>query len=90
MPHGSNLGYMLFIWFINDVWEVFQKFNFLFFAEDLRLFRYVDEISGKEIIDSVLRKFIKWWEGNECTALKFKKVLYLILEKINYILKNTK
>jgi len=42
IPHGSILGPLLFIIFINDLPDIFNKINYIFvYADDAKLFYYI-------------------------------------------------
>ena len=41
VPQGSNLAPLLYLLFINDIETVIGQSNFLFYADDLKIYRRV-------------------------------------------------
>jgi len=61
LPQGSLLGPFLFIIFINDLSYCLKNSEFLFFAEDLKIFRSVNSISDSELLQNDLVKVENWF-----------------------------
>lgn len=60
VPQGSHLGPLLFILFINDITSCFKYSNCLMYADDLKLFRTINEHHDAVLLQSDVDKLIKW------------------------------
>ena len=65
VPQGSHCGPLLFLLFMNDLSQVFHHCNFLFFADDLKLFSCIRSIQDTFLVQSDLDAFCSWCTRNE-------------------------
>ena len=61
VPHGSVLGPLLFLIYIND-WDDNITSNVLKFADDTKVFRRVNNDGDKQHLQNDLDKVVKWSE----------------------------
>jgi hypothetical protein len=61
VPQGSNLGPLLFLLFINDIVEIFSL-NVLLFADDVKLYSTIRDISDCMRLQSNCKKINKYLE----------------------------
>lgn len=81
VPQGSKLGPLLFILFINDIMEIFEKrdVNCKLFADDTILYTYCDNLKGIETeLNDALLDLQSWLKYNQL-KLNVKKTVYSIL-----------
>ena len=77
---GTHLGPLLFIIFINDIKSVIQHSQFLLFADDLKIFKTITEISDKVSLQSDINSVTEWVQNNglsfnidKCCSMTFSK-----------------
>jgi hypothetical protein len=59
IPQGSVLGPILFIVFINDLPDTVES-NLKIFADDTKIFRLINNINDKELLQRDLDKILEW------------------------------
>jgi hypothetical protein len=47
--HGSHLGPLCFIWFVNEISRIFRHVQVLFYANDMELFRIQNDLNRTEL-----------------------------------------
>ena len=72
VPQGSHLGPLLFILALNDVGTVIRHSNVLIYADDMKIFKKIDDLTDCALLQSDIKEFDRW-----CS----KKNLYLNAEK---------
>jgi hypothetical protein len=86
VPQGSQLGPLCFILFINDIFNEF-KCKSLGFADDLKLFKVIQNVKDCEYLQEDLNRLFKWSEKWKM-SLNFKKCVVLRIglkrKPINY------
>lgn len=50
VPQGSILGPLLFIIFVNDIDQCFKHSNFLLFADDMKIFKFINNFQDLELL----------------------------------------
>ena len=97
VPQGSNLGPLLYIIYINDLKLCISKSNFLFYVDDLKIFKEIR--NDKDIINfkKDIKKLYNWnyqnsisWNLSKCKIMiydaknskKIKNTQYKIGKKI--------
>lgn len=91
VPQGSHLGPVLFLIFINDLSFVFEHCHYLFFADDLKIFRHIRNGNDCALLQSEVSKLYDWCFNNsmtlnseKCKVISFSRkrqplnVVYLI------------
>ena len=68
VPHGSVLGPILFLVYINDLEEGVTG-RILKFADDTKLFRKTKEIGDKQNLQDYTDKLVKWSENGRCYSI---------------------
>lgn len=93
VPQGSHLGPLLFILFINDVISIFYNVEVLLFADDMKLFKVINDVHDCIILQENLNNFFKWCSSNKlqlninkCQVMRFHKIKLPIM--YNYSLCN--
>ena len=84
VSHGSVLGPLLFLLYINDLSKISKKLTFFLFADDTNI--YYESSSLLDIQKSVnkeLRKVRKWLESN-CLALNLDKTNFVIFRSTQH------
>ena len=78
VPHGSILGPLLFLIFINDIANSSKLLDFIMFADDTHIFFKAKTLEALyQIVNTELTKISKWFKLNK---------LSLNINKTNYIL----
>ena len=67
IPHGSVLGLLLFVFYINDLPEVVESEAYLF-ADDTKIFRVINSLDDQQILQNDLVKLENW---SDTWLLKF-------------------
>ena len=65
VPQGSVLGPLLFLIYINDLDDNTTS-NVLKFADDINVFRKVNNDGDKQHLQNYLDKLVKWSENSRC------------------------
>ena len=85
VPQGSHLGPVLFLIFINDLSYVFTECQFLFFADDLKIFRIISNRSDCMLLQNEIAKLLAWCNKNnmilnttKCKVISFSRKKHLI------------
>jgi hypothetical protein len=80
VPQGSHLGPHLFNIFINDVVEIFSDVEVLLFADDLKIFRKINNQGDCLIMQQNLDRLTDWCSSNllflnegKCQVVRFHK-----------------
>ncbi|CAG9103056.1 unnamed protein product [Plutella xylostella] len=64
VPQGSLLGPLLFIIFINDIDTCFINSNYLLFADDMKIFRKVDNSLDEALLQDDLQRLDQYCTNN--------------------------
>lgn len=80
VPQGSNLGPLLFLLFINSVVKEIKNCNILMYADDLKIYSRINNVSDSEALQNDLNKLHKWstenklsFNINKCYVLQFTR-----------------
>lgn len=80
VPQGSNLGPLLFLIFINNICVCIRNSNFLLFADDLKIFRVIKQLSDADELQDDLNSLYDWtvenqlyFNINKCQFMSFTK-----------------
>lgn len=80
VPQGSHLGPLCFIWFVNDISQIFRYVRVLFYADDMKLFLPVSSSQDCLKIQSDLNRLAQWCSENalplnvsKCKILSFTR-----------------
>lgn len=65
VPQGSHCGPVLFVLFINDVEKIFKFCDILLYADDLKLFRIVDNLHDCDLVQQDINNLCSWCVTNE-------------------------
>ncbi|XP_063707697.1 uncharacterized protein LOC134836418, partial [Culicoides brevitarsis] len=76
VPQGSHLGPILFIIFINDLSQHILNCHYLLYADDMKIYKIVNETSDTQLIQDDLNRINTW-----CT----KNLMFLNVSKCNTI-----
>lgn len=72
VPQESYLGPLLFILFINDIGKSFKFSNFLHYADDLKIFRQINDSYDSLLLQSDLSSLEVWCNRNRLYLNLFK------------------
>ena len=64
VPQGSHLGPLLFNLFINDIGRVFENSSFLLYADDLKIYKRVNNSVDAMLLQQDLNKLFSWCKSN--------------------------
>jgi Reverse transcriptase (RNA-dependent DNA polymerase) len=64
VPQGIHLGPLCFIWFVNDIAQIFKYVRVLFYADDMKLYLPVGSSQDCLKIQSDLDRLTAWCEDN--------------------------
>lgn len=80
VPQGSHLGPLLFIVYINDIGDCFKNTDFLFYADDLKLFKKIHNFNDCYLLQSDLNTFATYCKNNslfintdKCFSISFTR-----------------
>lgn len=80
VPQGSHVGPLLFNIFINDIFSIIRFCQFLLFADDLKLFLHISNLSDCLMIQSDIDSLYNWSVSNglhlnkdKCFIISFTK-----------------
>lgn len=65
VPQGSHIGPLLFAIFINDVVNCFKFAKCLLFADDMKIFATITNVSDCRLLQSDLDRFCSWSSNNK-------------------------
>lgn len=94
VPQGSILGPLLFILFINDIKNCFKHSHFLCYADDLKIYRKINNLSDHQLFQKDLDRLANYCDDNKlklninkCKCITFTKKKKVT--KFNYTLSGT-
>lgn len=64
VPQGSHIGPLLFNLFVKDIANVIDYSEFLMFADDLKLYRIIENVSDAESLQRDLNNLSQWCNEN--------------------------
>lgn len=81
VPQGSNIGPLLFIIFFNDVAELLDGGDRLFYADDLKIYRKIQTYDDCIRLQGLLDTFVAWCKLNrliisttKCEVITFHRI----------------
>lgn len=81
VPQGSNIGPLLFIIFFNDVAALLDNGCYLFYADDLKIFKKVKSTDDCYRLQALLDRFVEWCRVNKlivstskCVSMTFYRI----------------
>lgn len=72
VPQGSHLGPLLFNLFINDIYSVIRHSNFILYADDMKIYKTIVNVSDCLLLQTDLNNLVTFCESN-CLNLNIKK-----------------
>ena len=85
VPQGSNLGPILFNIFINDVVDVIKTSNILLYADDMKLFYRIGDLSDCTLLQNDITAIERWsirnkmsFNTEKCVVVSFYKTAHKI------------
>ena len=88
VPQGSHIGPLCFIWFVNDIAQIFKHVRVLFYADDMKLYLPVENSQDCLKIQSDLDRLTKWCEENSLPLNVNKCSVQFIYLSISIVSKN--
>ena len=88
VPQGSILGPLLFIIYVNNIYQVSEKCSTILFADDTNIFftgRNANLL--KDIICQELKEFYTWFSANKF-SLNISKTNFIVFDKTKGIVNN--
>ena len=80
VPQGSILGPLLFLLYINDIYNATEMGEFILFADDTNLFYSHDNVSSlMSLINSELSMLSEWFQANKL-SVNISKTNYIIFK----------
>lgn len=86
VPQGSHLGPLFFIISINDIVQHIRSSKILIYADDIKLFRVIKELSDAYLLQEDLYLFLEWCNNNglilninKCAVVSYTRNLRPIL-----------
>lgn len=65
VPQGSHLGPLLFILFINDIGNVIDGCESLWYADDVKLFKKIESTADHGTVQSCINSIVDWCSRNK-------------------------
>lgn len=94
VPQGSHCGPLLFNLFINDLGDVINDSGYLLFADDLKVFRVIESMVDRQLLQEDLNNIYKWSSTNglqlnlkKCFCMSFGRMHNL--QRNRYLLNDT-
>lgn len=90
VPQGSNLGPLLFIIFIDNITSSIKNCNFLLYADDLKIFKSINNISDCKELQDDLDRLFQWscsnlkFNINKCSIVRFSRKSEQNLIRVDY------
>lgn len=80
VPQGSNLGPLLFLFFINDLPDIISNSTSLLFADDLKFFREIKSEEDCKLVQDDINAVYNWsilnkleFNINKCSTISFTR-----------------
>ena len=80
VPQGSHLGPILFVLYVNDLCDVLTNYEYLFYADDLKIFKRITSIDDTLVLQDNLLAIDLWCKKNymelnvpKCKCITFSR-----------------
>ena len=80
VPQGSHLGPILFALYVNDLCNELVNCEFLFYADDLKIFKRIDNLNDVSLLQNNLLTISSWCKDNfmqlnitKCKVITFSR-----------------
>lgn len=80
VPQGSHLGPLFFAIFVDDLCDVLEDCDFLFYADDLKIFRQISSTSDAALLEQNIERILSWCRRNgmslnvaKCEVISFTR-----------------